>query len=121
MHPSLPCSNMYTCDPRALHLTLPSSYLVSCSGVMAKVGRTNLCTDISESHPPQFTGVGVPVAVVDSRLRAKQLLLPRLVRQVPSHLIAVFFGLQRGNEVYPRPHLLACEFAEARQPRSCFT
>lgn len=34
---------------------------------------------------------------------------------MPSYLIAVFFGLQRGDEVYPRPHLLAREFAATCQ------
>jgi len=34
---------------------------------------------------------------------------------VPSYLIAVFFGLQRGDEVYPRPHFLAREFAATCQ------
>lgn len=53
----------------------------------------------------------VPVAVVDPRLCAEKLLLPGLVGEVPSHLVAVLLGLQRRNQVYPRPHLLACEFA----------
>lgn len=54
---------------------------------------------------------GIPVAVVDLRVRAKQFLLSRLICKVSSHLVSVFFRLQRGDKMYPRPHLLACEFA----------
>lgn len=57
--------------------------------------------------------------MVDPRLCAEQLLLPGLVGEVPSHLVAVFLSLQRGDEMYPRPHLLAREFAGAMLALFC--
>lgn len=58
--------------------------------------------------------------MVDPCLSAEQLLLPRLIGQVPSHLVAVLFRLQRRDQVYPRPHLLAREFA-VHYRQHCFT
>lgn len=48
--------------------------------------------------------------MVDLGLCAQKLLFSSLVCQVSSNLIAVLFGLQGGDEVYARPHLLAREF-----------
>lgn len=57
-------------------------------------------------------GLGnTPVTVIDPRLCTKQLLFSRLVCQISSHLVAIFFSLQCGDEMYARPHLLAREFA----------
>lgn len=49
----------------------------------------------------------VPVVVVNLHVLAKELLLPLLVREVPAHLVAVLLGLEDGEEVDPRPVLLA--------------
>jgi hypothetical protein len=70
---------------------------------------------VSWMCPPTHQNHNVPVAVVHLGLRTKQFLLPRLVRKVSPHLIPVFLSLQRGDKVYPRPHLLAREFAVIRQ------
>lgn len=59
---------------------------------------------------PSTRTTRLPVAVIHLGLRAEQLLLPRLVRVMPAHQIAVFFCLQHGNEVDARPHLLAGQF-----------
>lgn len=79
------------------------------------VGRT--CTQISDPPTRSQQQRNPPVAVVDPCLCAKQLLLPSLVGEVPSHLVAVLLSLQRRNEVYPRPHLLAREFAASSRQR----
>jgi len=54
----------------------------------------------------------IPVVVVDLCLRAHQLLLARLLGPVSADQIAVLLGLEHGNEVDTRPHLLARKLAE---------
>ena len=54
----------------------------------------------------------VPVVVVDLCLCAHQLLLARLLGPVSADQIAVLLGLEHGNEVDTRPHLLARKLAE---------
>ena len=67
-----------------------------------------------------------PVVVVDLCLRAQKLLLTRLLGPVPSDQIAVLLGLQHGDQVDARPHLLARELAGllsallySFEPKSC--
>lgn len=55
---------------------------------------------------------GVPVAVVDLCVLAQQLLLALLVGPESSHLVAVLFGLEEGNQVDASPHLLAGKLAK---------
>lgn len=43
-------------------------------------------------------------------VRPEELLLPRLVGVVPPGLVAVFFGLEKGDEVDSRPDLFARQF-----------
>ena len=52
-----------------------------------------------------------PVAIIRTSLRPQQRLLPRLIRKISPDLITVFFGLEEGSQVDPRPHLLAAKFA----------
>jgi hypothetical protein len=52
-----------------------------------------------------------PVVVVDLCLRTKELLLTRLLGPVSPHQVAVLLGLQHGDQVDARPHLLARELA----------
>lgn len=52
----------------------------------------------------------MPVTVVNLGLGTKQLLLPGLVCQHTSDLIAVLLSLQKGDEMDAGPHLLAGEF-----------
>lgn len=49
--------------------------------------------------------------MVDLGVVAQQLLLALLVGQVSSHLVAVLFGLEEGNEVDAGPHLFTGELA----------
>lgn len=56
-------------------------------------------------------GFHEPVAVVNLGIVAQQLLLTLLVSQVSTDLIAIFFGLEEGNEVDASPHFLTAEFA----------
>jgi hypothetical protein len=65
---------------------------------------------------------GIPVVVVDLCLRAHKLLLARLLGPVSADQIAVLLGLEHGNEVDARPHLLARKLAEREVIRqySCF-
>lgn len=51
------------------------------------------------------------VRVVNFRLSAEQLLLPRLVGPVPPDLVAIFFGLEKRDQVDACPHLFAGQFA----------
>lgn len=59
----------------------------------------------------------VPVVVVDLCLCAHQLLLARLLGPVPADQIAVLLGLEHGNEVDARPHLLARKLTERENIR----
>jgi hypothetical protein len=52
-----------------------------------------------------------PVRVVDLGVVAHQLLLARLVGQIPAHLVAVLLGLQKRDEVDAGPDLLAAQLA----------
>lgn len=49
--------------------------------------------------------------MINPDVLAHQLLLPRLVGQVPPHLVTVLFRLQERNQVDAGPHLLAGELA----------
>lgn len=52
-----------------------------------------------------------PIRVVNAGILAKQLLLASLVGIPPTHLVAVLLGLEEGDEMDTRPHLLAGQFA----------
>ena len=49
----------------------------------------------------------IAVRVVHLEVLAQELLLTRLVRQMPSYEITVLLGLENGDQVDARPHLLA--------------
>ena len=90
-----------------------TNYLVTSLGVTAKVGRMKLDEDISKRQTQSWgrMNFNTPVAVVDLGLCAEQLLLASLVGQVTTDLVAVFLGLQHGDQVNTGPHLLTCELA----------
>lgn len=48
--------------------------------------------------------------MVNLDILSKQLLLARLLSQVPPDLVAVLFSLEEGDQVDAGPHLLAGEF-----------
>lgn len=62
-------------------------------------------------YSPETQGQAVPVAVVHLGLGTQKLLLAGLVGQHPADLVAVLLGLQQGDQVDARPHLLSCQFA----------
>ena len=51
--------------------------------------------------------------MVDLDVLSQQLLLSRLVRKVSSNEVTVLFGLEYGDQVDSRPHLLAGELTVA--------
>lgn len=51
-----------------------------------------------------------PIRVVDLGLLAKQLTLSCLVGEVSTDLVAVFFGLEEGEDVQSGPDLFASKF-----------
>lgn len=51
-----------------------------------------------------------PITVVHAGIIAQKGLFARLVGQVATDLVAVFFGLEGGDEVDASPHFLAGEF-----------
>lgn len=54
------------------------------------------------------------IRVVHLEVLAHELLLARLVGQVPPDLVAIFFGLEQRNQVNTGPHFFAAHFAEGR-------
>lgn len=96
-------------------------------GVTANVGLTNLdfiwLARVRPKHPQSGAPLhlqrterrggrlSLPVAVVNLEVLAQKLLLPRLIREMSSHLVAVLFGLEDGHEVDSRPDLFAGVFA----------
>ncbi|KAI0845379.1 hypothetical protein F5Y00DRAFT_246443 [Daldinia vernicosa] len=53
--------------------------------------------------------------IINLHILAQQLLLARLVGEVSAHEVAVFLGLEQGDQVDARPHLFAGELTENRQ------
>jgi hypothetical protein len=80
--------------------------------VIAYVGRTYLPSVRTSLHQNRW--INVPIRVVRARGAAQQLLLPRLICQMPPHQVPVLLRCQEGDEMDPRPHLLARQLAITR-------
>lgn len=83
------------------------------STVTEKVSRPHYFQD-NQASPWQRRGRwqnNMPLVIVHLGVLAHQLLLPLLVGPVPSDLVAVFFGLQEGDQVDASPHLLTGQLA----------
>lgn len=84
------------------------------AGDTANVGRTNRLKHwalVKYSFPSSGVRLSAPIIVVNLGILANQLLLALLVGPVSSDLVAVFFGLQEGDQVDTSPHLLTGQFA----------
>lgn len=86
-----------------------SFYWETLEGVYVKVGRTNLDHISTNPHHSLFCALYIPVRIVRLGLRAKQLLLARLIGIVATNQITVFFGLKKRDEMDASPDLLAGE------------
>lgn len=58
----------------------------------------------------RIRGANEPIRMIDLRLPAHQLPLPRLIGPSPAHQIPVLLRLKHGYEMYARPHLLPSQF-----------
>lgn len=57
-------------------------------------------------------GLDEAVRVVHLEVLALEFFFARLVGQVPADLVAVFFGLEEGNQVDAGPHFFTAEFTK---------
>ena len=84
--------------------------------ISATQSRTSIPTPFPESipktqsNPQKGKTKDIPIRVISTTLTPQQRLLPRQIRIMPPHQIAILLCRQEGDEVDSRPHLFPCEF-----------